>query len=190
MNPAFLLASLLSVGPAGVAPAVEVQSPSGDLVLTVGTEDFGDERGCPFYRLSDKGRTVLTDSRLGLDLEPDALASDLAITTVTRLRQDATWRPVCGEGEVVCDRYNAVQIDLMEKGRRRRLLRLDFRDYDEAVAFCYTLPEQPNVNGGGHGGGQIRGGWPGSDSVNGFQGLRVRLSFKPKPLTGSDHFNS
>ena len=47
MNPAFLLASLLSVGPAGVAPAVEVQSPSGDLVLTVGTEEFGDEPGCP-----------------------------------------------------------------------------------------------------------------------------------------------
>jgi hypothetical protein len=26
----------------------------------------------------------------------------------------------------------------------------------------------------------------GSDPVNGFQGLRVRLSFKPKPLTGPD----
>ena len=35
MNPAFLLASLLSVRPAGVAQAVKVQSPSGDLVLTV-----------------------------------------------------------------------------------------------------------------------------------------------------------
>ena len=84
MNPAFLLASLLSVGPAGVAPAVEVQSRSGDLVLTVGTEDFGDERVCPFYRLSDKGRTVLTDSRLGLDLEPDAIAANLPITPIPR----------------------------------------------------------------------------------------------------------
>ena len=92
MNPAFLLASLLSVGPAGVAPAVEVQSPSDDLVLTVGTEDFGDEPGCPFYRLSDKGRTVLTDSRMGLDLEPDALAANLAITTVTRSRRRAGGR--------------------------------------------------------------------------------------------------
>jgi hypothetical protein len=31
--------------------------------------------------------------------------------------------------------------------------------------------------------------WTGSDPVRGFQGLRVRLSFKPKPLTGSDPFN-
>jgi hypothetical protein len=37
------------------------------------------------------------------------------------------------------------------------------------------------------GGSQIRWrGWRGSDPVNGFQGLRDRLSFKPKPLSGSD----
>jgi hypothetical protein len=29
----------------------------------------------------------------------------------------------------------------------------------------------------------------GSDPVNGFQGLRVRLSLKPKPLTGPDHID-
>ena len=38
------------------------------------------------------------------------------------------------------DRYNAVQIDLIENGRRHWLFRLDFRVYDEAVAFCYSLP--------------------------------------------------
>ena len=145
MIPTFLLASLLAVGTVGAAPAVEVQSPSGDLVLTVGTGDFGDERGCPFYRLGCKGRTVLTDSRLGLDLEPDALAANLEITSVARSRQDATWRPVSGEREVVRDRYNAARIDLMERGPRRRLLRLNVRVYDEGGAFCYTIPEQPNV---------------------------------------------
>ena len=145
MNPTFLLASLLSVGPAGVAPAVEVNSPSGDLVLTVGTEDFGDAQGCPFYRLSYKGQTVIADSRLGLDLEPGALSANLVVTTVIRSRQDATWSPVCGERGVVRDHYNAVQIDLEEKGGLRRLLRLTFRVYDEGLAFCYTLPEQANL---------------------------------------------
>ena len=145
MSPAFLLASLLSVGPAGVAPAVEVGSPSGDLVLTVGTEDFGDEQGCPFYRLSYKGRTVIADSRLGLDLEPDALSANLVVTSVIRSRQDATWKPVCGERGVVRDHYNEVRIDLEEKGGHRRLLRLTFRVYDEGAAFCYTLPDQSNL---------------------------------------------
>ena len=74
------------------------------------------------------------------------------------------------------DRSNAVQVDVMEKGRRRRLPRLDFRVYDEAVAFCYTLPEQPNVNGGGNGAAdswRVAGVMAGVRSGNGFQRLRV-----------------
>lgn len=145
MNSVLLLMSLVTVGLVGATPAVEVASPSGDLVLTVGTGEFGDERGCPYYRLSVNGRTVLTDSRLGLELQPDALAANMAITTVTRSQRDETWTPVCGERSVVRDHYQAVRIDLTEQGGLRRLLRLNVRVYDEGVAFCYTLPEQPNL---------------------------------------------
>ena len=145
MKTAFCLTMLLAMGLGDLVPAVELKSPSGELVVTVDTQDFSGERGCPFYRLSYRGRTVLADSRLGLDLEPDALATNLAITSVTPSRQDTTWKPVCGEREMVRDRYNAVQIDLAEKSGRGRLFRLTFRAYDEGVAFCYTLPEQPNL---------------------------------------------
>ncbi len=137
--------TLILVVTAGVGPAVEVGSPSGDLVLTVGLRDFGDERACPYYRLAAGGRTVLTDSRLGLDLEPEALASELVVASVTRSRGDAMWRPVCGERADVRDRYNAVRFELVEQRRRSRRLGLDFRVYDEGIAFRYTLPEQPNV---------------------------------------------
>jgi len=141
----FLLPSLLSIALPGIVSAVELKSPSGDLVLTVDTRDFGDEQGCPFYGLSYKGRTVLADSRLGLNLEPDALAANLEIGAVNRSQQDTTWKPVCGERAVVRDHYNAMQLDLKEKGDGGRLLRLIFRAYDEGVAFCYTLPGQPHL---------------------------------------------
>ena len=145
MNRAFLFASLLFIGLPSIASPIEVKSPSGDLVLTVETKDFGDQHGCPSYRLSYKARTVLADSRLGLDLDPDALAANLNITSVTRLQQDTIWKPVCGERNVVRDHYNEVRIELKEKGERPRLLRLTCRAYDEGVAFCYTLPGQPNL---------------------------------------------
>ncbi|NLH18235.1 MAG: glycoside hydrolase family 97 protein [Phycisphaerae bacterium] len=141
----FLAASIFTIGLGCAASAVEIKSPSGGLVLTVDMKDFGDERNCPFFRLIYKGRTVLTDSRLGLDLEPDALATNLEITAALRSQQDTTWKPVCGEREVVRDHYNAVQIDLTEQNKHHRLLRLTFRVYDEGIAFCYTLPEQPNI---------------------------------------------
>jgi hypothetical protein len=77
-------------------------------------------------------------SRLGLDLEPDTLAANLAVTTIVRSRQDTTSKPGCGERDVVRDCYDAVQIDLEEKAGHRRSLRLTFRVYDEGAGFCYV----------------------------------------------------
>lgn len=126
-------------------PTVELKSPSGNLVLTFEAKDFGGKRNCPFYRLSYKGQPVLAESRLGLDLEPDPLDANLEIADVRQSSADTSWKPVCGERDTVRDRYNAVQIDLRERGGDRRYLRLTFRAYDEGIAFCYTLPEQPAI---------------------------------------------
>ncbi len=145
MHKVILCASLLSIGLAHGLQAIEVKSPSGDLVLTVGTRDFGDERSCPFYRLSYKGRPVLADSRLGLDLEPDALATNLELASVFRFQEQTSWKPVCGERDLVRNHYHGARIDLREKGGRHRRLQFTCRAYDEGVAFCYTLPEQPGT---------------------------------------------
>ncbi len=147
MKAASLLASMLWLGLAGILPGIEVRSPSGDLVVTAGTKDFGAERGCPFYRASYKGQQVVADSRLGLNLEPDALVTNMEVTDLIPSRQDTTWKPVCGERSIVRDRYNAAQIDLRERDGPRRVLRLTFRAYDEGFAFSYTLPEQEHVKG-------------------------------------------
>ncbi len=143
MKTAFVFTALLSIALTTAAPPIELKSPSGDLALVVELKDLGNDHGCPVYRLTYQGHTVLTDSCLGLELEPDPLAANLEITSVTRSSHDTTWKPLCGERESVLDRYNAVQIDLNEKAHTNRLLRLTLRAYDEGMAFCYTLPAQP-----------------------------------------------
>jgi alpha-glucosidase len=141
-----LAAAVLSPGATTIVCAVELRSPSGDLVLMVDTGDFGNDQDCLFYRLSWNGRPVLSDSRLGLDLEPSTLATNLEITRIVRSRQDTNWKPVCGERTVVRDRYNALQIHLTEKAGQRGLLEVTFRAYDEGIAFCYGLSEQANFS--------------------------------------------
>jgi len=145
MNKALCPGLILGLATVAAASAAEIKSPSGDLVLTVETTAAGNEHGCLFYRLSYKGRAVIADSRLGLDLEPDPLASNLEIASVKPSNQDTTWKPLCGERSVVHDRYNAAQIDLKEKGERGRLLQMMVRVYNEGAAFCYAFPEQPNL---------------------------------------------
>lgn len=139
------LALLLLCGFIPAASALELKSPSGDVAVTFQLRDAGAEHACPFYRLAYKGREVLADSRLGLDLESAPLVSNLSIAAESRTQQDTTWKPLCGERSTIRDHYNQLAIDLRETQPPNRLLRLTFRAYDEGLAFCYALPEQPNV---------------------------------------------
>ena len=125
--------------------AVEIKSPSGDLVATFAVRDFGDAKGCPCYRVDFKGRPVIVESRLGLDLDSGALSEGLALAGQTAGRHDSTWKPVCGERALIRDCYNEVVLELKEVKAPNRTLLVTFRAYDEGVAFCYTLPRQPGI---------------------------------------------
>jgi len=58
---------------AGMAGAVEVTSPNGQVGISFEVKDFDGVRACPVYRISYKGKTVVAESRLGLELEEGLL---------------------------------------------------------------------------------------------------------------------
>ena len=124
------------------ASALELDSPNGSLAVTFELKDFGATKACPVYRVAYQGRTVIADSRLGLELAGAPLNAELRIVRQTASQQDMTWKPVCAERETIRDRYRQVVVDLQETKAPQRFLQLTFRAYDEGVAFCYTLPEQ------------------------------------------------
>jgi alpha-glucosidase len=126
-----------------VSAAAGLKSPDGRLAVTFDLKDIGPDKACPVYRLAYKGKVILRDSRLGLDLEPAPFRGGMSVTREARDRHDTTWQPVCGERAVVRDHYNELTIDLEERAAPYRLLRLTFRAYDEGLAFRYTLPAQP-----------------------------------------------
>lgn len=130
---------------ARAAAAVELKSPDGRLALTVDVKDRGAEKGVPVYRLAYQGRDILLESRLGLDLEPSPFHGGVSVVGQSRAEHDGTWKPLCGERDSVRDHYSELTIDLKENDAPHRLLRIAFRAYDEGLAFCYTLPEQPDL---------------------------------------------
>lgn len=130
---------------ASAARGLELKSPDGNVALTVEVGDQGAEHGCAVYRLTYKGKDVLRDSRLGLDLDSQPLACNLRITGETRTSEDSTWKPLCGERDFVRNHYNQLALDLQEAQPPHRALRLTFRAYDGSVAFNYTLPAQEGL---------------------------------------------
>ncbi len=135
---ALLLGAALAPAADGAA-AIALKSPDGAFAVAVDVKEPG---GVPVYRIDWKGRPLILDSRLGLDIEGASLTGGLAVAAQAKRSADSTWKPVCGEREVIRDRYNEVVVDLKETAAPGRRLQITFRAYDEGVAFCQTLPKQ------------------------------------------------
>jgi len=123
-----------------------VKSPDGNIAVIFDVKDIGDQRGCPVYRVVYKSRPIVVDSHLGLALkDAPALETRFNITFVTSSSNNSIYSPVYGERKTIRDHYNQLVVELKERNRHNRQLRLTFRAYNEGAAFCYTLPEQNSL---------------------------------------------
>jgi len=155
-----LLTSVLSI--AFVSPLMAgetVTSPDGDITLTFEIESGGR----PAYYVDFKGRQVIKPSRLGFELvsesgrnsfnhqaekaKGDALSlrEGFEIVKTTRDSADETWTPVWGEEAEILNRYNSMTVQLKQP-EFDRLMNIEFRVFDDGIAFRYDFPSQPNLN--------------------------------------------
>lgn len=161
-----VLASALIFGLKAAAQQVErLVSPDGKYVL-----EFKKDNGNMTYNLTFDGKTIIGDSRLGIDIDnglfESALGiprdtcrnwcSNLSLSSVERFSKDTVWTPLYGENAKIIDRYNGMAIHL-EKGKatnghdgngydKRRYYAMDIevRAYNEGVALRYHFPETTN----------------------------------------------
>lgn len=113
------------------------------------------------YSVSYKDRSVVTDSRAGLqmdnrvwemalgfrDLKQPKCWMDLleVDSVVVQPTVENTWHPLYGERSTVCDHYNAATLCLSRKDRSRYRLNIEVRAYNEGIAFRYFFPEHPQA---------------------------------------------
>ncbi|MBU4460866.1 MAG: glycoside hydrolase family 97 N-terminal domain-containing protein, partial [Verrucomicrobia bacterium] len=76
---AVVLSAGLALATADARAAVELKSPDGAFVVTFDVKDAG-APGAPVYRVDWKGRPLIVESRLGLEIEDAPLVSGLAIS--------------------------------------------------------------------------------------------------------------
>ena len=116
-------------------------SPDGRNVVSVTLVD-----GAPRYDVTCAGNALIRDSALGLNLDDQPFGAFEIVGTQTG-SADTTWKPVVGECEIIRDCYHHLTVELEERTEPRRRLHIEFRAYDEGVAFRYVLPEQPALDG-------------------------------------------
>lgn len=117
-----------------------VTSPNGIVSI-----DFQLKNGIPTYKVDYKGKPVIKESRLGLELRDGKNLMDgfeqLNATTSTF---DETWQPVWGEVKEIRNHYNELLAELKQPSTDR-YMNIRFQVYDDGVGFRYEFPQQKNL---------------------------------------------
>ena len=132
-------------------------SPDNNIVVNFDVKD-----GIPVYNVSFKGKQVIGDSRLGLELvsakgngefnnfdsheaeNQNSLRDGFTMMTSRYSSFDETWQPVWGEESSIRNHYNEMAVTLMQKDLERYIV-VRFRVYDDGVGLRYEFPQQPNL---------------------------------------------
>jgi alpha-glucosidase len=123
-------------------PVATAASPSGTLTLTV----TANGEGRIGYAVARGGTPVIGESHLGfLFTDSRQMLRNMELKEQTTATRDETWEQPWGEWRQVRDRHNEVALTFQERDKLQRTMRVRFRVFDDAVAFRYELPEQPNL---------------------------------------------
>jgi alpha-glucosidase len=114
-----------------------VTSPNGHVRIEVSEAGGAGPRAGVVYSVRLGGRVVIADSRLGLVTEDGPLA--LSIVAHHRSRRNTHWTPLYGERSRIPDRFEALTLELATPAPRERRLAIEFRAYDEGMAFRYAF---------------------------------------------------
>ena len=154
----FLILILSLLVPASVSARIETAySPDQNIVVNFDVVD-----GVPFYNVTYKGKQVIRDSRLGLELvsakgngefnnfdnkmaeNQNSLCDGFTMLTTRYSSFDETWQPVWGEESSIRNHYNEMAVTLLQDDLGRYII-VRFRVYDDGIGLRYEFPQQSNL---------------------------------------------
>ena len=119
----------------------QISSPDSKLTLTIKLSENNEL----IYNLVREGKTVVKDSKLGIDLldQPD-LMDGFKIDAVVTSNFLEEWSPVWGEVDKIVNNYNQMQVTLIQPKEKRTMI-VTFRLFNDGLGFRYEFPVQDNL---------------------------------------------
>ena len=123
--------------------------------------------GSPLYTLTYKGKEVIKQSKLGIELKPEGINRDFddfspegatieqkeartslynnfSIANTRNSAFDETWQPVWGETKDIRNNYNELEVSLKQQITGREMV-IRFRLFNDGLGFRYEFPQQQNL---------------------------------------------
>ncbi|MBI9016973.1 MAG: glycoside hydrolase family 97 catalytic domain-containing protein [Phycisphaerae bacterium] len=99
--------------------------------------DFSIKEGIPYYKVLRDNTVLISESRLGLDIQGLDLTSLKEIGQKHR-KVDDSWKPVWGKRKTVINNYREMTVKLVSVKSKQKL-DIEFRAFNDGVAFRYVL---------------------------------------------------
>lgn len=132
------LALLLAAASLFAQPSIELRSPDAQIAVLIETPQAGPQTGRLTYRISYGHRPLISPSRLGLKLEGrPALGEKVRRIQGTPTEGVDRYRLRHGRASQVEHRWRGVEVQAESEGGA---FAVEFRAYDDGVAFRYRLP--------------------------------------------------
>jgi alpha-glucosidase len=116
---------------------IKLQSPNGNIVFSF---RMVDKR--PSYSISFKGKTLVEESGLGLQIEHANFESGLALGKPVFRNGSETYELIVGKARQVTSRYKEVTLSIAESATPLRKINIVVRAFDDGLAFRYEYPQQ------------------------------------------------
>ena len=130
--------------------AQQVKSPNGNVVVSFSLVD----NGVPTYKVSYKGKPVIKQSSLGLELTPSQndgikaedtnLMNGFKVSNTETSSFKEVWKPVWGETSSILNHYNEMAVSLTQEHPNRTII-IRFRVYNDGMGLRYEFPRQSNL---------------------------------------------
>ena len=114
-----------------------LDSPNAKLVANVNLTPVGQLS----YNAIFNGEEIINNSLLGIVVNGDSLYNNLEILDVAFNSVDQEWQMPWGQNKNIVDNHNAILVKLKHKPSGT-FLNVEFKAFDDALAFRYILPHQ------------------------------------------------
>lgn len=95
------------------------------------------------YSINHKKQKVLSPSKMGFIFKDnDYFYNNFKVLSFEEDTFDKTWEQVWGEKHIIRNHYNELIVHLQEKTDQERKMDVQFRAFDDGVAFRYIFPKQ------------------------------------------------
>jgi glucan 1,4-alpha-glucosidase len=118
------------------------RSPNGNLQASIQI----DAAGVPTYHLQYKNQAVIQSGKLGIELKDQSgFTRNLSLLETKPIFEKNSWSPVWGEDSTILNEYRGIVCTFEQSNQERKRIQIEFRLFNDGLAFRYLFPNQPNL---------------------------------------------